>query len=308
MSLDNSARLSQIKANLERRALILDGIRAFFRGQSFLEVETPLRVPVVAPEEFIFPYSSEEWWLSTSPELQMKRLLAAGYYQIFQICHCFRRNESGLLHNPEFTMIEWYRAATDYKQMIRDTERLVTDLALLVNGNPVVDYQGRKIDLSMPWPQITVREAFLRWAGWDPIADFNGERFDVDTCEKLVPNFPKDRPTVILDYPKEGASLARLKPGDPTVAERAEVFVGGLEIANAYSELTNAAEQRERFELEIEKIEHAGGRAGLPEKFLAAITHLPECSGIALGVDRLIMLLCDASDISEVMAFPANEL
>jgi elongation factor P--(R)-beta-lysine ligase len=305
---DNSLHLQRIKANLERRSLILDGIRAFFRNNGFLEVETPLRVPVVAPEQFIAPFSSEGWWLSTSPELQMKRLLAAGYTRIFQICHCFRRNESGRLHNPEFTMIEWYRAASDYRQMIMDTENLVLSLASRLNNASFLEYQGQKIDLRAHWPQITVREAFLKWAGWDPVETFDGERFDVDTVDRLLPNFSQDRPTVIRDYPREAASLARLKTDDRKVAERAEVFIGGLEIANAYSELNDPIEQRDRFQSEIEKIKQSGGQASLPEKFLAAVSNLPECSGIALGIDRLVMLLCDAGSIDEVMAFPASEL
>jgi elongation factor P--(R)-beta-lysine ligase len=308
MCLDNSPRLQRISANLEARGRVMDGLRAFFRQAGFLEIETPLRVPVVAPEQFILPFASERWLLSTSPELQMKRLLAAGYPKIFQICHCFRKGESGRLHNPEFSLLEWYRRGADYRQIIEDTEQLVLELANRLNGSATLKYQGQNIDLRLPWPRLSVQEAFLKWAGWDPLAAWDGVRFDVDTVDKVIPSFPRDRPVVLLDYPREGASLARLKPGHPAVAERAEVFIGGLEIANGYSELTDAAEQEERFKQEIEQIRLSGRPAELPQKFLAALTHMPECSGIALGIDRLVMLFCDAPSIQEVMAFPVDEL
>lgn len=308
MTQDESSLLSQKKSRLECRAMIINGIRAFFCREGFLEIETPLRVPAIAPEQFIAPYTSEGWFLSTSPELQMKRLLSSGYEKIFQLCHCFRKDECGQHHNPEFTMLEWYRAKADYRQMIQDTALLVINLAALVGYSSALNYQGQKIDLTLPWPEITVREAYQRWAGWDPVADFDGKRFDDDMVNKVIPEFSKDRATVLLDYPVECASLARLKPGSPRVAERAEVFIGGLEIANAYSELNDAGEQRKRFERETEQIRQMGKTAVWPQKFLKAIEHLPECGGIALGVDRLAMLLCDAESIHEVITFPVDLL
>jgi elongation factor P--(R)-beta-lysine ligase len=308
MTGDESARLFRIKDKLERRAKILDGIRAFFCRQGFVEIETPIRTPAIAPEHFIVPYTSEGWFLSTSPELQMKRLLSAGYEKIFQICHCFRKDERGRHHNPEFTMIEWYRAGADYREIIQDTERLVVTLAAQLGLGSTMDYQGKKIDLALPWPRITVREAYLRWAGWDPVANFDGERFDVDMVDKVIPQFAEGRPTIIMDYPTECASLARLKPGNPPVAERVEVFIGELEIANGFSELNDAAEQEKRFKLEMEQMILEGKPAVLPVKFLESVKHLPECSGIAVGVDRLVMLLCDTDSIDDVMAFPSDML
>ncbi len=180
---------------------IINGIRAFFCRRGFLEIDTPLRVPAIAPEQFIFPYLSEGWFLSTSPELQMKRLLSAGYEKIFQICHCFRRDERGRHHNPEFTMLEWYQAGADYKEIIHGTEEMVLELSQITGHSPILNYQGQKIDLSLPWPQVTVREAYLKWAGWDPFTEFDGQRFDDDLVDKVIPHFPKDRPMVILDYP-----------------------------------------------------------------------------------------------------------
>lgn len=308
MPREESARLQRIKAKLERRALILDGIRAFFYREGFLEIETPLRVPVIAPEQFIVPYTSEGWFLSTSPELQMKRLLSAGYEKIFQICHCFRKDERGRHHNPEFTMLEWYRTAAGYREIIEDTERLVLDLSERLGTGSVLNYQGKKIDLSLPWPKITVSEAYLRWAGWDPALEFEGQRFDDDMVDRVIPRFPPGRPTVILDYPAACASLARLKSSAPPVAERAEVFIGGLEIANIYSELNEAAEQEKRFRQEMETLQQAGQPAVWPRKFLESMAHLPECGGAALGIDRLVMLLCDTASIDDVIAFPSDLL
>jgi lysyl-tRNA synthetase class 2 len=308
MTLDESSRLINIKNKLESRARIMAGIRAFFLEQGFLEIDTPLRVPAIAPEQFILPYTSEGWFLSTSPELQMKRLLAAGYQKIFQIAHCFRRDECGRHHNPEFTMLEWYRAAANYAQIISDTENLVVFLAQCCGSGSSLKYQGQTIDISLPWPRISVREAYTRWAGWDPFVNFDGQRFDDDLVDKVIPHFPADRPIVISDYPLECAALARLKPGQTGVAERAEVFMGGLEIANAYSELNDPAEQRRRFKDEIAIMQKAGKPCVWPEKFIAAIETMPECGGIAVGVDRLVMLLSDAASIDEVIAFPSDLL
>jgi lysyl-tRNA synthetase class 2 len=308
MSLEESGRLSRIKPRLEWRAKILDGVRAFFYSEEFLEVETPVRVPAVAPEQFIDPYTSENWFLSTSPELQMKRLLSAGYEKIFQICHCFRRGERGHHHNPEFTMLEWYRTKEDYAKIIDDAERLILSLSYNSGTGSALTYQKQKIDLSLPWPEITVREAYTRWAGWDPWFKFDGQRFDDDMVDKVIPRFPPGRPTVIKDYPAECASLARLKPVYPPVAERAEIFIGGLEIANGYSELNDQTEQEKRFKWEIDQMKHTGTPAVWPDKFLKAIARMPDCTGIALGIDRLVMLFCDTDSIDDVIAFPADLL
>ncbi len=305
MAGDESLRLSQIKANLECRALIHDVIRAFFRSEGFLEVETPLQVPTVAPEKYITPFTVNGWFLSTSPEMHMKRLLAAGYSKIFQICHCFRKSERGQLHNPEFTMLEWYRVGADYMQIIQGTERLVLALASRLRMGTTIRYQGAEINLVSPWPRITVRQAFMDSAGWDPFERLDEERFDVDLVEKVIPSFAPNRPTVLMDYPVEMASLSRIRDGKPPVAERAEVFIGGLELANAYSELNDAAEQERRFKQEIETLEREGKYGiTLPAKFLDSLSNLPMCGGIALGIDRLVMLFCDAASIDEVIAFP----
>jgi lysyl-tRNA synthetase class 2 len=301
---DDLKRLARLEPNLKRRALILDIIRDFFKKQDFLEVETPIRAPAIAPERFIVPFQSEDWFLAASPELHMKRLLAAGYAKIFQFSHCFRKAERGRWHNPEFFMLEWYRLGADYHKIIDDTENLVLYIAQKIGMKKIIRYCGKNIDISLPWPRVTVRDAYLKSAGWDPIDNHDPERFDIDFIAKVLPCFTPDRPTILMDYPAAQASLARLKPDNALAAERAEVFIGGLELANAYSELAVAAEQTRRFREEIELIQKERGRKmPLPDKFLKAMEHFSECGGIALGIDRLVMLFCNADTIDDVMAF-----
>jgi len=308
MADDERSRLLGIKSNLEHRAKIFELTRAFFCGNGFLELDTPVRVPSVAPESEIVPFSSEDWFLSTSPELYMKRLLAAGYDKIFQISHCFRKGEQGRYHNPEFTLLEWYRIGADYMQMVSDTEQLVLAIAAGLQTTPLIHYKNQTIDISTPWPRLTVHDVFVNVAGWDPVAELEPSRFDVDLVTRVVPSFVSDRPTVLLDYPAALASLARIKPDNPGVAERAEVFIGGLELANAYSELNDVQEQKQRFVAEIEKIwQKESYKASLSVKFLEAMVHLPACGGIALGMDRLVMLFCDAGSMAEVIPFTVDE-
>ena len=307
MSESESRRLSRIRPNLERRALIYQLTRTFFREAGFLEVETPVRSAEVAPEQFITPFDSEGWFLSTSPELHMKRLLAAGYDKLFQISHCFRKGERGRWHNPEFTLLEWYRTGADYLQMVQDTELLVTTIATGLGSGDEIHYRGKRINISPPWLRLTVRDAFINAAGWDPVANPDSLRFDEDLVTRVIPAFPADRPIVLLDYPTPMASLARLKAGEPGIAERAELFIGGLELANAYSELTDAREQTRRFQAEIQEIERKEGkRRPMPQRFLEALPGLPPCGGIALGMDRLVMLFCDADSLDEVIPFTAE--
>ena len=269
-------------------------------------METPIRVPVVAPEVYIDPFLSEGWYLSTSPELHIKRMLASGYEKIFQVSHCFRKGERGRWHNPEFTMLEWYRTGADYGNIIQDTEQLIAALAKKPGLADEIERGGRKISLSPPWPRIKVRDAFLSAAGWDPFEAFDPLRFDIDTIEKIIPSFDPETPTVLLDYPEQAAALARLSP-DGMTAERAEVFIGGLELANIYSELNDPAQQRRRFEDALKEISaEKGANLPSPEKFLDAVPHLPPCGGAALGIDRLVMLLCNADSIDDVVPFTVD--
>lgn len=308
MTEDERQRLERLVSNLKCRAQIYQAVRNFFNEHGFLEVETPVRTTAVAPEKEIIPIQSEDWFLITSPELYMKRLLAADYDKIYQFSRCFRKDEHGHYHNPEFTLLEWYRKGADYEQMMTDTEQLVTSISsgLVKGGN--LHYLNKTIDLSLPWERISVSEAFRKFAGWDPVIDLDPRRFDEDMVLKVIPNFNPVRPTFLIDYPAPMASLARLKPGNPQVAERAEVFIGGMELANAYSELVNQKEQEIRFRKEIEQIQKEQGRiAPMPDKFLTAVPNLPECAGIALGMDRLVMLFCNAASIDEVIPFTVDD-
>jgi lysyl-tRNA synthetase class 2 len=190
-----------------------------------------------------------------------------------------------------------------------DTEQLVISLAEKLHLGTVIRYQGQTIDLRLPWPRLTVKQAFLNDAGWDPVENYDAARFDHDMATLVLPQLAPERPTVLTEYPAAAASLARLKSGEPQVAERAEVFIGGLELANAYSELTDREEQRKRFAAEIEQIKREQGRKiKMPESFIEAVGFMPPCGGIALGMERLVMLLCDAACIDEVTAFTVENI
>lgn len=270
---------------LSERARVLREIRAFFDVRGFTEVETPVRIPAPAPEPHIDCPPSDDWFLRASPELQMKKLLAAGMERIYQIGPCFRAGEKGSRHSPEFTMLEWYRANADYSDIARDAEELLAE----VLKRDHADVQ-----------RLTVREAYVRWAGWDPVETWDQDRFDFDMATKIEPNLPKE-PLFLTDYPAPAASLARLNSDDPRVAERWELYVDGIELANAFTELIDPVEQRRRFELAREE-RRALGEADYPldEEFLNALVQMPPSGGVALGVDRLVMLACGASSIAEV--------
>lgn len=277
----------------------------FFQEKGYLEVETPFRIPAPAPEAQIDAIPSDGWFLQTSPELCMKRLLAAGYPRIYQICRCWREGERGSRHLSEFTMLEWYRAHADYQVLMDETEELVRAAA----GADSLSYRGRTIDLALPWERITVRDAFLRHTGTTAEAALANGNFDELMVEKIEPHLGLTRPTFIYDYPASCSALARLKSSDPTVAERFELYLGGLEIANAFSELIDPIEQRARFEAEAaERAAHGKHAYPIPEKFLAALPEMPEAAGIALGLDRLVMVLLDAERIDDVVAFTTEEL
>ena len=294
-------------ANLRRRDEMISSLRGWFHANGFYEVETPVRIPAPAPEPNIDCPPSAGAWLRASPELQMKRLLAAEADRIFQIGPCFRERERGARHNPEFTMLEWYRRGASSGDILVDTMALVRQAVRDVFGDGTLVYRGQSIDIGGDWTWLTVRDAFRRFAGWDPAVDWDADRFDVDLTTKVEPALPQDRPVVLGEYPAPAASLARLKPGDPLVAERWELYVGGMEIANAYGELADGAEQRRRFEA-ARAARAALGEAdygGLDEGFLHDLESgaFPSCGGIAVGIDRLAMLFCDAASIDEVRPF-----
>lgn len=294
---------------LQTRAGFLQRLRHFFSERNFLEVETPIRIPSPAPEEYIEAIPSESWFLQTSPELCMKRLLAAGYPRIFQFCKCFRADERGGRHLPEFTMLEWYVAQFDYRQLMDQCEALLTT-TLKDMGHPQnIIWQGKTIRLAPPWKRISVTEAFSRYAPI-PLQDaLAQDRFDEILVEHVEPHLGCDRPAFLYDYPSKMAALAKIKETDPAVAERFELYIGGMEIANGFSELTSAEEQKRRFE-EASAARSAKHWAcyAMPEKFLAALEHLPPSAGIALGIDRMIMILTDTANIDDTIAFPPEAL
>ncbi|MBU0678692.1 MAG: EF-P lysine aminoacylase GenX [Verrucomicrobia bacterium] len=298
-------RLQSLKTNLQIRHRVLQSIRAFFTERDFIEVETPVRVATPALELHIDAEPSGDCYLRTSPELHMKRLVAAGYKRIFQMGACFRRGERGDLHHPEFTMLEWYRSGADYLDILTDTKALIAHVANEVRGTTDIAYQGNEISLVPLWNLTTVSNAFIQHAGWDPVKEFDEDRFDLDLVTKVEPALPHDVPVILSDYPSALAALARRKRANPAVSERWELYIGGLELANAYSELTDSVEQKARFDKWAAMREEAGReRYPLDHAFLSALeSGLPECAGIALGVDRLVMLLADAASLDDVMAF-----
>ena len=302
-------KLSRRKENLRARAAILKAIRDFFIAEGYLEVDTPLLIPAPAPETHIDAIPAANWFLHTSPELCMKRLLAAGYERIFQLCHCWRADERGTRHLPEFTMLEWYRADADYRDLMRECEELVRSVAVSLGHGKTISYRNAAVDLTGEWERLSVREAFERYAGASMEEALSSDTFDLLMVEAIEPCLGIHRPTFLYDYPAERSALARLSPSDPTVAERFELYIGGLELANAFSELTDPAEQRQRFEAE------AADRAArqrivypLPEPFLNELAAMPPAAGIALGVDRLVMVLLDAPSIDDVVSFTPEEL
>ena len=288
-------------ACLKKRARLLQAVRNFFIEKDFLEVDTPIRLPSLIPEAHIEPILSSKQFLQTSPELCMKRLLAAGIPRIFQICKCFRAGEQGRFHLEEFTMLEWYRDGCDYFNLMVDCEELLSFLADTMN----ISLSG--CSLSPPWPRLTVAQGFKQYAGMEPAEALAADLFDEILVQNIEPSLGWKKPLFLYDYPPELASLARLN--DNSGAERFELYVKGLELANGFSELTDPVEQRLRFKKEQE-ICRAQGRTPqpMPEKFLADLADIDQAAGIALGIDRLAMLFFEADNINDVVSFSTGEL
>lgn len=290
---------------LRRRAQVLRAVRATLEERGFVEVETPVRIPAPANEPHIDAPPSGRAFLRASPELQMKRLLCAGHSRLYQIGPCFRAGERGERHNPEFTMLEWYRADAGSEDVLRDFEAILTGAARALHGETRFRRGPRTLDVAAPWVEWTVRDAFRRFAGWDPVEAFDLERFDLDLALKVEPALPRERPCLLREYPAPAAALARLLPGDPRVADRWEAYLDGLELCNAFGELTDADEQRARFEAAAVK-RRADGAVAYPldEEFLEALHRgMPPSGGAALGIDRLCMALLDCPDIAGVRTF-----
>jgi lysyl-tRNA synthetase class 2 len=305
-------------AMLRRRAELLAQVRRFFDERGFLEVETPILshdtvvdrhldpIPVTLFSEPREPDRGKKLWLQTSPEFGMKRLLAAGATAIYQTTKAFRGGrETGREHNPEFTIVEWYRVGDDYVAGME----LLSDLAESIFGEGAAE-------------RVTYGEAFHRHVGFDPLQPGAklplppGLPKDADRdlilddylTSQIGPYLGKDRPTILHDYPASQSALARVRPGDPPVAERFELYVRGVELANGYHELLDPAVLRQR-NRENNQLRAADGKYTLPEdsRLLAAMeSGLPACCGCALGFDRLVMVATGAASIQEVMAFPID--
>lgn len=301
----NSDALRDWRRVLELRAKLNEALRRFFRERGFLEVDTPVLLPANAPEANIDAIPAGAGWLRTSPELALKRLLAAGQEKIFQLGPCFRAGEHGRWHHPEFTLLEWYRADAGYLEILADAKALLAFVARELRGTTDFTWQGKPVSFAQElWEKQTVSQAFIQHAGWDPALKFDPDRFDLDLVTRVEPALPTDHPVVLIDYPAPLAALARRKPDDPARAERWELYLGGLELANAYSELTDPAEQRARFEDANAARQKRGAKPyPLDEAFLAALAQLPPSGGIALGVDRLLMILADADSLAGVLPF-----
>ena len=305
----NKYRQSRIKLTLHLRARIVQAVRSFFIERKFLEVETPIRIPAPAPEAHIDAVASEDWYLQTSPELCMKQLLAAGYPRIFQICKCFRHKERGRLHLPELTMLEWYQAGGNYSDLMDDCQELIGSIAGQTTGSSNLSYQGQSIHLDPPWPRLSVDEAFRRYATMEVEKALAENCFEEVLVNEIEPNLGITRPLLLYDYPACLGALARLKPENQLVAERFELYIAGIEVCNGFSELTDPAEQRKRFESEqkIRKSLHKPVYP-MPQNFLTALNDMPAAAGNALGLDRLVMLLADTTEIDDVVAFVPEEL
>ena len=292
---------------LRERARIVSAIRRFFDGEGFVEVEPPVRIAAPAPEEHIdCPPVEGGGFLRASPELQMKKLLSAGLDLIYQIGPCFRDGENGSRHNPEFTMIEWYRRNATYLDIGKDLERLLASLA---------PFSATAVDRCR---RLSVREAYRQYAGWDPWEAFDQDRFDFDMATKVEPAIKAVGGGVLLmDYPPQAASLARLSSSIPNskfsisnpqsrcYAERWEFYWNGMELANCFTELCDGDEQTRRFE-KAKAARQALGEADYPidREFLAELPKIGSAAGVALGVDRLVMVLTGACDIHEVRVAP----
>lgn len=331
---------------LETRQKVLGAVRGFFADEGFAEVETPsLQVsPGLEPHLAAFRTELEApdrarrrtLYLHTSPEFTMKKLLVAGEQRLYQLCKVYRNAERAATHHPEFSMIEWYRAHAGYRDIMGDCVGLLR-ASLRAAGRPRFSWRGLESDPFREWDRVSVADAFMRHAGIDlygcigvdpknpdvSLFAFEARKLGLRPAEsdswddvffrifldRIEPKLGHPTPTILYDYPISMAALSRPKPGDPRLAERFEVYVCGLELANAFGELTDAQVQRARFEADMDLKEKLYGlRYPIDEDFLAALEHgMPESAGIALGFDRLVMLAAGAARIEDVLWAPVAE-
>ena len=336
-------RFAARRGRLEQRGRILGAVRGFFAAHGYVEVGTPaLQVsPGLEPHLRAFktplhdPHDrAAQRYLHTSPEFAMKKLLVAGMPRIWQLAHVFRDGERSATHHPEFTMLEWYRLGATYRDLMDECTALIRTCQDAADAQAFT-WRGHTADALRPWQRLSVAEAFeehcsidLLATAPDPLApdlerlaaaaghlgiaphagdDWEALYFRI-FLERIEPVLGRGVPTILYDYPLSMAALSRRSPADPRLAERFEVYVCGLELANAFGELTGAAEQRRRFGADqAEKQALYGETYPIDEDFLAALEHgLPECAGVALGFDRLVMLATGAEDIEDVLWAPVR--
>jgi lysyl-tRNA synthetase class 2 len=298
--------VDRLWAGTEARGRLFAEIRAYFAAHGVMEVDTPVRIPGNAPEMNIEAVRAGGGWLRTSPELHMKRLLAHGAPSIFQMGPCFRAQERGQRHREEFTLLEWYRPGGDERMVLEDLKGLLEHLARAFwGGRTEGEWQGWAISMAAAdWEEIRVADAYRAAAGWDVLEEFDADRFDLDGVEKVEPWLPQGHPVALMGYPAAVAALSRRDEGDPRVARRWEAYLGGMELANAFYELTDPAEQRARFEAEnAARVRMGREPYPLDEDFLRELADMPPTGGIALGLERVLMLLTGAGDIGEVAPF-----
>ncbi|MFA6293852.1 MAG: EF-P lysine aminoacylase EpmA [Victivallales bacterium] len=295
-------RISSMMPRIEQRAEIVSAVREFFRRAGFTEVTTPVRIPAPAPELHINAIRSGDSFLRTSPELEMKCMLAAGCRKIFQIGPCFRENEIGRLHSEEFTMLEWYEVGADCQNLILFTREMLEFVSRRVFGKSECLFNGASIDFSRH-EVIPLASAFAKFAGRDLLEVADDDRFEEILIDMVEPALPKDMPVFLYGYPAKFAALSKLSKDNPGFAERWELYLGGIEIANAYSELVDKDEQLRRFEEALLKKKDAGETVYPANRlFMEALGHgIPDCAGCALGLDRLVMVLTGSESLGQIM-------
>ncbi|MEK7141793.1 MAG: EF-P lysine aminoacylase EpmA [Patescibacteria group bacterium] len=345
------------------REKVIKAIRRFLDDQKFHEVETPILIAKPPAESHLEIFQTNlldrnrkmtPLYLSTSPEVTLKKLMVAGIGNCYAITKSFRNMETqGNLHNPEFTILEFYRVGATYLDIMKDIEELVvfiyTELKQSVipaqagiqskkdwipdqvGDDKTIIYQGKKIELAPPWERLSVAQAFEKYAHVNfeefldekkarKIARDKGYNVETDTTweqlynqillNEIEPHLGQGKPTILYDFPSSMAALSKKKRSDPRFAERFEFYIAGLELGDCYSELTDWKEQEERFERELSELKRLGKTVyDYDHDFIDALkSGLPECSGIAVGVDRIIMLLSDVTDIADTLFFPAGEM
>jgi lysyl-tRNA synthetase class 2 len=286
--------------NLRARHRILRAVRKFFDDRQYTEVDTPTLTRCPAIDAHIDAVEAGgDRFLITSPEIKMKILLVEGFTCIYQIGHAYRAGESGPWHNPEFTLLEWYRAPAGYLDLMDETTDLVVSLAPFTN-----------LELKAPFGRIAVGDIFLKEAGWNPAAQWDEDRFFRDLVERIEPGLRGENAVFLYDYPAPVSGMAKNKEHDPRICERFELYLRGIEIANGYTELRDADLQRRRFMEENVRRRRMNKPAyPVDENFLEALRRgLPPCAGIALGVDRLVSCLLDEKGIGPVVAFKEDAI